>query len=482
MFKPNCVVFLIACIALNASCMAQTNQTGEKLITQININPSQSYQTIEGWGSSLCWWAGQVGNWNEERVDSIIDLITSPDKLNMNIFRYNIGGGDDPSHPGGHMVKGKGKRAEMEGFKASPELQYDWSADKAQRTIMLKIKEKRPDAVFEAFSNSPPYWMTYSGCSAGNIDPMADNLKPEYYEAFCDYLIEVCKHYKEQYGLEFKTLEPFNESTSNYWGYLGSQEGCHFTPETQVKIIRILHPRLLASGLKTVLSASDETNIASFIKVLKYFQTEGDILEKVGQLNTHTYSGTNVERLDASRLVSTTGKPFWQSETGPGGGRKSNFESNLGLAQKLISDMCIMKPQAWLDWQLMEEGNEVWCLLKCNFKTQDYNIVKNYYVRMQITRFFKQGYTIIETGNEEAIAAINPENTELVISVINLSYQPESLNLNLSAFSKNDNKILAYRTSSTENCNQINAPDMIKKAISYEAPGLSLTTFIITWL
>ena len=34
----------------------------------------------------------------------------------MNIFRYNIGGGDDPSHLDGHMVKGKGKRAEMEGF------------------------------------------------------------------------------------------------------------------------------------------------------------------------------------------------------------------------------------------------------------------------------------------------------------------------------------------------------------------------------
>jgi len=37
-----------------------------------------------------------------------------------------------------------------------------------------------------------------------NMDPMADNLKPEYYEAFGDYLIDVCKHYKEQYGIEFK--------------------------------------------------------------------------------------------------------------------------------------------------------------------------------------------------------------------------------------------------------------------------------------
>ena len=119
-----------------------------------------------------------MGNWDKARVDSIVDWITSPDQLNMNIFRYNIGGGDDPLHTDGHMVKGKGKRDEMEGFKAGADVPYNWAADQAQRTIMLKIKQKRPDAVFEAFSNSPPYWMTYSGCSAGNADPLKDNLKP----------------------------------------------------------------------------------------------------------------------------------------------------------------------------------------------------------------------------------------------------------------------------------------------------------------
>ncbi len=459
--------------------MAQDTDNQEKTITQVNINPSQSYQSIEGWGSSLCWWAGQVGNWNEARVDSIIDIITSPDKLNMNIFRYNIGGGDDPSHLGGHMVKGKGKRAEMEGFKASADAPYDWDADRGQRIIMLKIKEKRPDAIFEAFSNSPPYWMTYSGCSAGNSDPMADNLKPEYYEAFCTYLVDVCKHYKEQYGIEFKTLEPFNESTSGYWRYLGSQEGCHFDPETQMKIIRILYPMLLTSRLKTVISASDETNLVSTIKVLKAYQSAGDILEKTGQLNTHTYSGTNDERKEVHDLVQATDKPFWQSETGPSGGRGSSLASNLGLARKLFDDMRIMKPQAWLDWQLMEEGNEVWCMMKCNFESQDYSIVKNLYVRMQVTRFFKKGYIMVETGNDEALAAMSPGNDELVVAVLNTSDQPKPFNLDLAAFPGTAKKIIAYRTSASENCMQIPSPAVIKKTLAGNAPGMSLTTFVI---
>ena len=175
------------------------NRTAGQTAETVQIDPTLRYQQLEGWGSSLCWWAAQVGNWTPEKVDSIVDLLTSPDKLNMNIFRYNIGGGDDPSHADGHMVKGKGKRAEMEGFKASPTADYNWEADRGQRTILLKIKEKRPDAVFEAFSNSAPYWMTYSGCAAGHADPSKDNLKPEYYELFCDYLIDVCKHYQSAY-------------------------------------------------------------------------------------------------------------------------------------------------------------------------------------------------------------------------------------------------------------------------------------------
>jgi len=460
-------------------------QRGEEKSSETNaivIDPGKTMQTVEGWGSSLCWWAGQVGDWEESKVDSIIDIITSPDHLNMNIFRYNIGGGDDPSHADGHMVKGKGKRAEMEGFKATEQSDYNWEADRAQRTIMLKIREKRPDAVFEAFSNSPPYWMTYSGCSAGNDDANKDNLKPEYYEAFCDYLLDVCKHYKEVYGIEFKTLEPFNESTSNYWYNQGSQEGCHFEPETQMKIIRMLYPKLKATGMKTVISASDETNIASFIRVLKAYTAAGDILDKVGQLNTHTYSGSNKERTEAHQLVSVTGKEFWQSETGPGGWpeRAGEFKNNLLLARKMFDDLNLMQPQAWLDWQLMEENNDVWCLIRCDFKTQEYDIVKNLYVRMQITKFIKQGYTLLSTDCESALVAISPDKSKIVVAMNNPTENESRFSVELGKLGGQLKAAEAYRTSTSENCEKLSSPPFDDKTIDYLAPALSLTTYVIS--
>ncbi|MFV0590487.1 MAG: glycoside hydrolase family 30 protein [Draconibacterium sp.] len=475
-------ILFLAMLLLPVQAIPQSGAENPLTGNTVIIDPAKTMQSIAGWGSSLCWWAGQVGNWDEAKIDSIVEIITSPDHLNMNIFRYNIGGGDDPSHAGGHMVKGKGKRAEMEGFRATKESPCNWNADKAQRTIMLKIREKRPDAVFEAFSNSPPYWMTYSGCSAGNDDAGKDNLKPEYYAAFCDYLVDVCKHYKEVYGIEFKTLEPFNESTSHYWYNQGSQEGCHFNPETQMKIIRKLYPKLQASGLKTVISASDETNIASFIRVLKAYSEAGDILDKIGQLNTHTYSGSNRERSEAQQLVKATGKEFWQSETGPGGWkeRAGGFKNNLLLARKMFDDLNIMQPQAWLDWQLMEEHNDTWCLMRCDFKTQQYDLVKNLYVRMQITKFIKQGYTLLSTDCESSLVAISPDKNKVVVALNNPGDRENLFLIDTGKLITEVNKMEVYRTSTTENCDKILFQSVKGCNIDYTAPGLSLTTFIFT--
>jgi len=421
----------------------------------VKVNPRLKYQTLEGWGASLCWWAHMVGQWDDEKkIDEVIDLITSPDKLNMNLFRYNIGGGDDPSHYStpdkpGHMAKGKGVRAEMEGFKASQNSGYDWSKDAGQRKIMLKIKEKRPDAVFEAFSNSPPYWMTFSGCSGGNDPSTADNLKPEYYEQFCDYLIEVCKHYKDVYGIEFKTLEPFNESFSPFWGYKGSQEGCHFEPESQIKLLKMLYPKLKSSGLKTVISASDETNLSTLIAVLNKYIDDGEVLDMIEQINVHTYSGTDQERLSAGNLVKFTGKHFWQSETGQF--ERSGFTSNLFLAQKCFDDLRLLKPHAWLDWQVMEENNDTWCTIRGSFAGKTFAPNRNFYVRKQVNSFIKQGYIIIDTDKSNFLAAIDPSGKELVVCCINLTGEDKTVKCDLSSFTSVAPAEL-YMTSSTKNC------------------------------
>ena len=430
------------------------------------VSPQLVRQHFDGWGVSLCWWAGQCGKWSDAKIGEIVEWLVSPTGLNYSHFRYNIGGGDDPENrhcTKHHMGSGKGLRAEMEGFKDFSGDEYHWDRDAAQRKIMLKIKEKRPDAVFEAFSNSCPYYMTYSGCVSGNADGGKDNLKPEYYEEFAHYLVDVCKHYKDVYGIEFKTLEPFNESVTNFWYANGPQEGCHFDYSSQIKFIRVLEPILRASGLSTVISASDETNVGLSVQGFKEYKSAG-VLPLVGQWNTHTYQASNADRARLALLAHQAGKPLWMSETGSGG---NGIGGNLSLAQRLIDDMRYIQPEAWIDWQYMEEANDQWCTVRGSFANQTYAKVKNYYVRQQCSRFIKRGYDIVTSLCPQSLAAVNADRDTLVLVLLNEGAKAVH-HINLSQFGTLPAlaDIEVYRTSASENLTRT------KSGITLEADGL----------
>lgn len=387
--------------------------------TSVVIDPEKKNQTLEGWGVSLCWWAHMGGAWTDERIDTLVHWLTSSEGLNYNVFRYNIPGGDDPEWRNceeHHMAKpptGKGIRAEMPGFKVYPGSPYDWAADSAQIKVMLKIREARPDAIFEAFSNSAPWWMTVSGCCAGHDDPSKDNLAPEMYETFAQYLIDVCRHFREAYGIEFRTLDPFNEPYTNYWNRSGSQEGCHFEPESQAAFLKVLHPMLEASGLRTTLSASDETATKAALEDIRVY---GEATQLLGQWNVHTYKATNPERIALREEVRRRGLRLWMSESGDGG---HGIHGNLAMLQRLFDDMRYLQPVAWVDWQYAEEHTDQWALVGADWKSQRYWKLKNYAVRQQVTRFIRLGYTFLDVDDEQTLCAMSPDGLEVVLVCLN---------------------------------------------------------------
>ena len=442
------------------------------------VNPARRLQRNEGWGVSLCWWANMCGKWTDAKIDQIIDWLVSPTGLNNNIFRYNIGGGDDPLNRNctpHHMGSGKGLRAEMEGFKDSTEDVYHWDRDAAQRKIMLKIRERRPDAIFEAFSNSAPYYMTYSGCVAGAQNGGNDNLRPEYYEEFAHYLVDVCKHYYDEYGIVFKTLEPFNEPNTSYWSANGSQEGCHFGFDSQIAFLRVLAPILAESGLPTIISASDETSVGTSVGGFKAYQQAG-VLDLVGQWNTHTYSASTRDRAQVGTLARSEGKLLWQSETGSGG---SGLAGNLALMQRAIDDIRNIMPDAWVDWQYVEESGDQWCTVRGNFSRQTYQKVKSYYVHQQLTRFIPAGYTYVSSLQGTTLAALSPGADTLVLVAINsqslpVCHRPQFV------FAEPTDNVKAWRTSETEDLRQVT---IVRRDSSgrlyFELPAQSITTLQI---
>lgn len=61
------------------------------------VCPLAPRQTLEGWGVSLCWWANMCGKWSDPQIDELVDWMVNPEGLNWNLFRYNIGGGEEPN-------------------------------------------------------------------------------------------------------------------------------------------------------------------------------------------------------------------------------------------------------------------------------------------------------------------------------------------------------------------------------------------------
>jgi len=456
--------------------------------TAITVYPSVKNQVIEGWGASLCWWANIMGGFSDSKIKTICDWITDPVAgLNMNIFRFNIGGGDDPTH---HHMRGDG--GDMPGYKASLTAAYDWSQDVNQRKIMQQLiasriaKAGKNDIQIVGFSNSPPYWMTRSGCSAGSVEGNVGNLKADMFGDFADYLTEVTKYYHDNLGITFNYIEPFNEPDGGWWKALGGQEGCFFSNADQIKMIRELYTKLQDKGMLSYckITANDANNLDNGYGSLLVYKSAGDILPMIDLVSVHTYGGNN--RTLLASWTKNNNKKLWQSESGPISVGGTNEHQIMVMADRIITDLTDMKCTAWCDWQIGATGdptNNPWGLIIGDYSDMLNPITRNinFYIRAQYSRYIKAGYTIIGNSIGNSIAAVSPDEKELVMVISNSESYTQKYTVDLSKFSS-FGKVRQFRTRAQESLGIKNSEDRFTisgNTFTYDALSESVTTFII---
>lgn len=444
--------------------------------TTITVDPAVRYQRLEGWGVSLAWWAHIAGQKaTPQQLNQLVRWLTDPDGLNMNIFRFNISGGDAPGHT--HMRRD----AQLPGYQPVKETAYDWNADSAQRSVLLAIHRLRPYAIYEAESYSPPYWMTKSGCTSGGVKG-APNLREDCYDRFADYLTEVVRHYKDQYGIVFRTIAPVNEPFSNWWKNNGSQEGCAFTAEQQLTLIKALHVSLQAKGMSayTSLSLNDANSIDECLQGFERVPG-AELLKGISQINTHTYAG--VKRSALHELAAKNDKRLWQSESGPLDRKERGWDNFLLMGQRIITDMRELQPSAWCDWQYMSGGglHDVWALVGYTGHADSgfhYARTKGFYCREQFSRFIVPGSVFISSEGKNALAALHPDNKSMVLVVINQDSSEQVMKIDLSRFREVKNTAV-FVTDESRDCESRPLIDgNNKKNILYSLPVRSVTTLV----
>lgn len=445
--------------------------------TVIQIQPSDGYDGFEGWGTSLAWWGHIVGRWSSpDKLSEVMDLIFDADKgLGLSVIRYNIGGGENPAIQPNTLRPG----GDVPGFQPEKGV-WSWDADEGQRKIMLEAI-KRGAMIAEAFSNSPPYWMTISGSVTGAEDG-GNNLREDCYEEFADYLTEVVKRYKDVYGITFRTLNPLNEPVSSWWRKGNIQEGAHFSPDKQMEIIKKTASFLQLKGLtETAVSAPDENSVDETLEMLHGYDEE--TFKCISQINTHTYTGVGLEEL--RELARAKGKKLWMSEYGTGGTGPHDHEDMscvMELAERVIHDLRLLQPAAWVYWQAIEDesAKNNWGFIHSDFRHGDsqYEITKQYYAMAQFSKFIRPGSRILLTDDPHSVAAYHSADRRLTVVVHNPGSQ-RTIGYDLRAFNADGSSAKLYRTSERDNLAESNI-QINRSKLTVNLDARSITTVVLS--
>jgi len=373
----------------------------------------------------------------------------------------------------------------MEGF-LDASGKWNWEADAGQRW-MLRAAQLRGAQRFEAFSNSPPYWMTLSGCAAGAVDKNKDNLDPAKEAAFVDYLTAVVKHFRDTEGIRFDTLDPMNEPWTSYWGANGNQEGCHFDHATQASLIRRLRATLDREGLPQLeVSASDETNYEKAAESWKAYDEATRACVSV--VNSHSYETKG--RTELRALIAASGKHLVMSEVDESGGQPHDHASMrpaLKLASQIIEDMRDLRPLRWVFWQVVEDeraqagSNNNWGLIHADLdgKSHSWALTKKFHAFAQFTRHIQPGSLILECREPGLIAAVDPKRHQLVIVGCNTTETERPLLLDLQAFGVGEVPVTAFRSSAGEDQARADGAGVKGGRLQTALPPQSVTTFLI---
>lgn len=482
------------------------------------VDAGKRYQTWQGWGTSLCWWANAVGGWTMEGVsgkekrEELMDLTFSENGLNLNIVRYNAGGGDDPEHT--HMNDYR----DMPGIFSSAYSTANLSADANQLYVLdaaMRIRAEtaeengtQNDFVSEIFNNSPPYWLTESGCSSGNLNAADENLSSLHYDEFITWFVDVIEAL-EKAGYRFDYVEPMNEPGSDYWAAYGSQEGNRvYAGDNQSEIIVRLAQELESRGLQSgKVTCGDETS--SIIAYENYQMLTDEAIAAADKLNYHIYSKSDSTRTGLGDLIygedrdyANADKELWMSEICYGSGIPDSHDDMtfaLEMASDIQKDAYLSGVTAWIIWQVVESelsnlsyGNSYGLIhgvyqdeednnygidmSATGLNRGDYFLTKQYYALGQYSRYIGSGYQILAVDDDDTVAALSPDGKELVLVVSNAETAPRQVNYYLKQFEAE--QVTRVETSADKNWYESSVAvsnDILKDTVA----GESIVTYVI---
>lgn len=518
---------------INTGC--KVNQKEKSLASPnlvINIDPSVTYQEIDGFGASDAWSCKFVGrNWPEAKKQQVADWLFSQDTtdegnpkgIGLSIWRFNLGAG---SYEQGHESHISDPWRREECFLSSDGT-YDWSKQAGQQWFLDAARQRGTEQVV-MFSNSPPVNYTKNGkaFSAGGSHM---NIKPGHMDDFAAHLANVVEHFEKK-GIHIDYVSPTNEPQ---WAWKAgsngraSQEGTPASNEEVANLAELLSGQLDQKELSAQITLSEAGEIDYLYETkdtLRDNQIEdyfsGASENYIGGLQhiaplicTHSYFSV----YPISKLISTRNEvkskigatnnrlKYWESEyciledsnkdMRSGHGRDLSIDLALYVDRIIHYALSTGNASSWQWWTAISKYN-----YKDGLIYLDDSVTKGSsdpeYCRHDgeihdsklmwglgnYSLFVRPGMYRVSTGSKDILpnqeygvfptAFVEPASGKLVVVVINYSSEPQTIALNLKTGGFKG-KVTAYVTSATEN---------LTKTGGYEAEEIALPAHSITTL
>jgi O-glycosyl hydrolase len=407
----------------------------------------------------------------ERHLDRLYTM--KPGCLGMRVCRFNITVGDDPSH--NHMGRKPGGSKNPRGYEPRDgEFQWDGHEDVLWHA---RGAEKR-GATMLAFWNSPPHWMTISGCSAGGPDPMKDNTRPGQEGRFARHIADVLDHFAKEWGIEFEYVCPVNEPELHYWKQGGGQEGCHTDAPQASRICVELAKELSRRRIRAAIQAPEmaASRSLAYIDRLMGYPAAARTIETI---TLHQYAVSDAELRKWALRARRYQRPLWMSEWGKWTDLSTKPADQLAhmraYAAKLHQAFHVMHAESWSMWEPAFIFSE---------EAEDIVPKKSYWAVAQWSRYVRPGMQRIEAVDTRCrtTAWLDAPRRRLVVVSFNHHGQPVRARFDLARFAGVRVEEVR-RTSRTEDFAEVKRGFTRRVpaggALALELPPDSVTTVVI---
>ena len=388
----------------------------------IEIDPSKTYQNIDGFGYTLT--GGSVEVINQLSVSKKEALLqelfgNGENSIGISYLRLSIGASDLNSS----VFSYDDLPAGQTDITLS---QFSLSKDQALVDMLKKILTINPNIKIIATPWSPPVWMKDNGSSKGG------SLKPEYYAVYAQYFVKYIQEMKKN-GITIDAVTPQNEPL-----HPGNNPSMYMTAEQQRDFIKNnLGPAFQTANLSTKIIAYDHNCDKPEYPLTILADTEAS--KFVDGSAFHLYDGNilvlnNVHNAYPNKNVYFTEQ--WTASNGNFGGDLKWHTKNV-----VIGSMRNWSKNA-LEWNLANDpqfkpytsGGCTMCkgAITVN-STENYAKNVSYYIIAHASKFVPQNSVRIastQPGNL-ATVAFKREDGKVVLIVENDGNNAESFNIRI---------------------------------------------------